>query len=1065
MSLSPPADWGDIPPPDVPPDWDDITLPEPVCDALPGEPLTPEHREYLAKSAITDEYLAQPHVGQHLRSVTTYQQVPEAFRWSVDEDAPSGILFGYPDPRTGWVTWQFRPDHPRNPDTKYVFPKGTGSPVALRSAPLATPPVGHTVVIIEGTKQALAGAAALAHDPSMMVMGIAGCHGGLVHGKLAPGIAHVIKGATRVVIIPDADASANPDVYAAMDRLGKAVRARLTKRRAVLFAQLHGSGGTDGLDDVLATIPVLQRPPFMLELFDDAIPSPADVRPSRRRADAEDDEAYTYFHPFAGGLRTKACAEAIMKMAPLAIDAESGVLHRFDADTGLYTADRNAGSQRGSAIVCEGLADLLGDDYRTQFVSSVTDIIQAQLYAQGKVIPEVPDTDGLLPVENGLLDMETGRLLPFSPDVFVTAKLSVPYDPAATCPEFDSWLPQATALADGSDQADILLDALTGLLDTAAGLRAPDRALYLYGEPRAGKGTLGNDILSAMVPRAFQTALSLSEMAENRPVQNAKLYRKLLNLSGETPEAAIHDFSTMKRALGGDAVPAELKYGKLWEFYCRAFMVFMGNDLPHFNDTSGSVGARLCPVFFTKSNVGQEDRGIGARLRAELSGILNRILAARTARVARGGQFLSPAPEALRAFADATNPVSEFMDERVKIAPASAWTATGTVVAEWAATKVELYEAYTSFTASVGRKPLARSRFLAAISRQPFSVREGRTPAEDGKRRVFGCRLLPPETSPGINMSTGNGHVDVAVPSSDFNREWSRATAKAIIGRVGVWEPPAAPHVTEPDTEPDTDGGTSDTDGGSPVTSEPSPTPPPTPSATVQNDQGTHPALARMGTEFWKLARERGTALPPIPARQTEFQNRCEQERRRAELSGLPAVVTLTDLARTLELPPEQARGYLRSVHEVLADHGVTLLERRLGAPDTLGKDAEYLGTFVSKGDKVALTKDAKAAGLAVTPAKRALAAAEKVVKKAQHALTMGEKRATKDNTIDLDALRTTVNEATDARDAKKAVLEHATHYATVAADRKADVEFLQFCRMGYAIALDPTRFKEGSHQ
>lgn len=810
-----------------------------------------------------------------------------------------------------------------------------------------------------------------------------------------------------------------------------------------------------GLDDILASIPPLERPAFMLTLFDDAIPSPADVRPSRRRVDADE---HKFFHPYAGGLRAKACAEAIMDMAPLAVDAESGVFYRYNCDSGLYEADRNAGSQRGAAIICDALADLLGDDYRSTFVTSVAEIIQAKLHAQGKVIPEVPDTAGLLPVENGLLDMETGRLLPFSPDVFVTSKLAVVYDPDATCPEFDGWLPQATALADGTDQALILLDALTGLLDTAAGLRAPDRALYLYGEPRAGKGTLGNDIISAMVPREFQTSMSLAEMSANRPVQNAKLYRKTLNISGETPDAAIFDFATLKQALGGDAIPAELKYGRLWAFYSRAYMVFMGNDLPHFNDTSGAVGARLCPVHFTKSNVGQEDRGIGARLRAELPGILNRLLEARKARMARGGQFLPPAADAVRAFTEATNPVSEFMAERVEIAPNDAWVTPSSVSPEWATRKTDLYSAYTAFTASVGRRPLSRSRFLSAIERPPYRVREGRT-ADEARTRVHGCRLIDPEKSASISMSMGDGRVDIAVSEADLARAHAEAVTDRVIGHWNL---------------PDTNNGNDDDQngGGSSVTPSRTPTPPTpngnaaepnTNSTPVQGDEeAPHPALARMSDEFWMLVRNVGTPVSPVDLSDNPFRAKLAVQRREAVMAQVSASVTLTDLAATLRLPPEQARGYLRSVHEVLAAHGVTLLERRLGAPDTLGGDTTYLGEFVSKDHKSDLTTAVQETAKAVTVAKSELAKAEKVVRAAQRALTSGEKKAQKDGTIDLDGLRAALSAAVTQRDAKQAELNTAVRAAATAADTKANIDFLPFPRMGYAVIINPTSFPKG---
>ncbi|MBS9535090.1 DUF3854 domain-containing protein [Mycobacterium sp. M1] len=1005
--------YADVPPPTVPPydaaEPEDIyggSVSEVADDAespedpdltaeLPGVELTPAHLTYLLDGGFTEDYLDLPHVAPLIRSFNSWEHIPEARRFAIDHThEPTGIWFGHRDPKTDKISWQLRPDHPTVGDDgrpkKYTFRKGSGSPVGLVSAPLAVPPVNHTVLIIEGTKQARAVAAALAHDPSYVVVCIPGCQNGVTNGRLQDGISHVAKGAKQVIIVPDADAATNTYVYDAMDRLGKAIRARMNGRRnCVRFAQLVGAKGlTDGIDDVLAELPALERPAYLTELIDNAIPAPADVRP-KKRPRGEDADEPMYFHPFAGGLRTKACAEAILDAANYAIDSESGVLYRWSVLTGLYEPDRNAGSQRGSAFVSDNLCDLLGDDYRSTFISSVEEMVRARLIADGRIIPEVPDTNGSLPVNNGLLDMETGRLVPYSPEVFVTAKLNVDFDPDAECLEFDAWLPEATSLSDGTNQAAIVLDAMSALLDTASGRRAPDIAPYLYGAPRAGKGTLGNDIIGTLIPPQFQTAMSLSEMAADRPVQNASLYRMLVNISGETRDEFVADTSVMKRVLGGDLITAELKYGKLWRFRNRAFCIFMGNDLPHVSDTTGGFTARLVPIRFTKSNVGQEDRGIGMRLRAELPGILNRLIEAWKARQSRGGTFLPPAAEATRAFAEATNPVSEFMSERVGVAPEAAWSGTGTVTTEWGTTKTDLYAEYTAHALSVGRKPMARKRFLDAITRAPFNVREGRT--SDG-RRVFGCKLLPVEESHVIGGTNGTLTIPPPTPPTGGGTLPFSAMLKAAAHNESA----------EAEAEGDDDD-KDDNGGGSPITPDPTPTVPPTATsesivnpfavlahttpeaasatptdATPTGSNGgsgrDHPALARMSVEFWRIVDERGVVVPK-PTLTLASDNQFAEWGARQQYSGavrrLSPVVTLAELAASLHLPPEMARAYLRAANPILKDCGVTLLERRLTTDGDLTSVDSYTGTFIKKTDKNAVSAQVGRAKRELTQLKR----------------------------------------------------------------------------------------------
>lgn len=1024
-----------------------------AADGLPGEPLTGEHTVYLLDQGVSEDYLDQPHVAETLRSITSYAQLPEAFRWGVTEDAPTGILFGHRDPATDKVVWQFRPDYPV--DRKYVFPEGCGSPVALRSAPLTTTPAAHTVLVTEGTKQPMAVASAVAHDPRIVVVGISGCHGGLAHNRLAPGIAHVTKGASKVVLIPDADAASNPDVYAAMDKLGKAIRARTTKRRAVMFAQVPAlTGEHSGIDDVLATVPPLERFAFMQQLIEDAIPTPADARPTRRDRE-QDEDTSKFFSPFDGGLKAKTCAEAVQGAHEFAIDIESGVLHTFDADLGLYVKDPGAGEQRVSTVVKDDLTRLLGEHFRDQFVSTVESVIRANLRAEGRQIPPVPDTDGMLPVANGLLDMENGRLVPHSPDYFITAKLAVAYDPTATCPEFDAWLPVATQLADGTNQVDIVLDALTGLLDTCAGLAAPDRALYLYGVTRGGKGTLGNNIIAALVPDGYRSSMSLADMAKDRPVENAKLHRKLLNISGETSENTVHDFAVFKRSLGGDYISGELKFGRLWDFKSRAFQVHMGNDLPHFNDISGAVGARLCPVGFQNSNEGSEDRGIGARLTAELPGILNRIIAAWKARQARGGQFLPPANLAVQAFTEATNPVAMFVADRLDIAPDSAWRGATTVDPEWGSTKTELYTAYRAYTTSVGTHPLKRENFVKALTRKPFLVRSGQTAGT--RKEVLGCRLRREDADSGIAMSMGDGTVDVAVGAAQM----AQAHAKAVTDRViGDWR-----HLRDQDDDPDEDTGDHGGNGGGTTPPEPiPPTPTPAPSS---DDEPPHPALARMGAEFWATMQRVGRVLPRpvITADMPLVRQRYEEAKYATACSSLMAGVTLTDLAVMLDLPPSHARGYIRAVQQVLVQHGVTLLERRLGTTrDTLGADRDYLGEYTPKSVKAELETAVRAAKAEVSSATRAHKAAIRVHAAAVKALTKGEAALTKnpDADVDLDALKDAVTEADCEVESRLGVLESATIAATEAVDTQQIRESLPPYFLGYAVILDPAYLPKG---
>ncbi|MCB1257059.1 MAG: DUF3854 domain-containing protein [Microthrixaceae bacterium] len=1016
----------------------------PSSDGLPGEVLTSEHRAYLTKQGITSDYLDLPHAAETIRSVSSPSQLPESMSWKLDKNA-TGILYGFKDPRSGKVTWQFRNDNPRPDDAKYLYEHGSGSPVGLVSAPLVTAPVGHTVIIAEGTKQSRAVASAVAHDPTIVVVSISGCRGGLRNGNLQPGIHHVIKGAHRVVCIFDADASNNTDVYTAAEDLGNAVKARMHgRRRVVSYAQVAAltDGATSGIDDVLAQIPALERPALIDQLLDEAIPAPSDIRPSRdprrkRNPNEDAEDAHRFYHPFAGGLRTKTCADDICDNMHLGIDEESRVIYRYEDSTGLYVRDGNAGTARGTEIIQSALVDRLGEDYRSSYVSSVEEAVRARLNAEGRVFTDEPDTDGLLPVRNGLLDMETGRLIPHTPDRFVVAKLDVDYDPDATCPEFDTWLSEATRLPSGIDQAAIVLDTLTTLLDTASGRCLPDKALFLKGPSRGGKGTLGNAVVSSLVAQPHRTAMSLADMAKDRPFDNAKLYRKLLNISGETADEYIKDVSLMKRVFGGDPIPGELKFGKSWDFYNRAAMIFMGNDIPHVDDTSGAFAARLTPVVFPHSNVGKEDRGLGKRLSAERSGILNRLLDAwRERHLNRNSAYLPPAPEAMEEFITATNPVASYINEYIDIAPKEAFSGTKTVDTAYATTRMDLYSHYANTTRANGGIPRKREKFERDIARTPFNIRtDAVTPSSDGCRKVVACRIRPVEVSNSISMSTQHG-VTVAIPASTLVAEMKAKNTRATTDENTDGDDPFA--------------------GGSTVEPAPEPTPP-TPPA-VASDPRTddvpsprdNPALARCGDVFWKLVTERGK---PVELNRTGFEKLAVQR----TVNSTPASVTITELSEALNLTPEYARGYLRAVHQKLADAGVTLLERRLAKPNTLGAEEPLTGEFVKKPEKAELKLAATEAKKKVTAAAAEGRTAAKAVRAAERALAQAEKR--KVSPEELETHQMTLQSANTALSEAEDKLTAANQTAERTRDLAANGDYLQFERMAYVVLLNPNDF------
>lgn len=1002
---------------------------EPVekSTGAPGVPLTAEHRAYLLTSAaVTEDFLSLSHTAECLRSTVTFADVPSEFGFAVAEEAPGGILFGFRDAKGTITKWQFRPDFPltnaEGRARKYVFAKEAKDLVTLRSAAPTTKLAGHTLHLVEGTKQALAAASALVHDQRHVVVGIAGCHNAIQEGRLSPTIAELIRDAASVVIYPDADAATNPLVYDAYDALGKVLRGRIAGRNRVKFAQLTGED-TDGLDDLLVKVPPLERFAAMERFADEAIRTVADVRPRKRRTGngGGGDRSYepdsTFFNQFDGGLQTAACVDEILDTCILAVEDNSDALFAYDHDRHIYKPDSQIGGK--SAVVVAKLTTLLGNRYRREHAVAVTDALVARLKAQGLVIADagatgVSATDGLVPLRNGLLDLETGDLFPHSPDNLITATLDVDFDADATCPTFDRWLTEILTLEDDSsfDQSPVVLDGMSQILDIAAGRALPRKALFLYGESRAGKGTLSNGIIGAMVPEEATTSLSLESLASSDRFAAADLHRKWLNIDGEACDGYLRKTDVFKRAFGGgDKIRGDRKYREAVSFRNTALFVLSANDLPQFSDQHGAVLARMLPVHFTRSNIGNEDETLLPRMQAEMSGILNRLVAAWRARQARGGEFAKPAPSAVARFKANTSPVHEFVTECLEVAPEDAFTTSGTGCAdEWTLTKSEVNRAYVAFmreTNSAGR-PLKMMNLVNQIIRGGYGIRFT-TAAERRTKDVLSCRLRREESNaiaasggeagggPRLVMSTGEVTAIKAKREAEAEALTATKTAPVVARTAEPWsgtgDQEAQDNFAVPAACASTGGAkvialpTLTTDQlaelrrrapsfgrsesfaekadrrrakspalSSPATAQPATAPVATakPATVKTAGRSTNPVFTVLGDVFWQMVAERGVVEPSVEVVREDDAFECAAARHTVNSfrAKAPAVITLTELSKTVGLSTTAARDSIVSLGGSLAAEGVHLFERRLGADDTLGCDAPYVAPFVAKEDK-----------------------------------------------------------------------------------------------------------------
>ena len=129
-----------------------------------------------------------------------------------------------------------------------------------------------------------------------------------------------------------------------------------------------------------------------------------------------------------------AAAEALHSRAPFAVN-RSGRLFRYDTKRGVYRPV-------GFAEVGPALRDLLDEICAaaklTQRLTAETEFVLRTL---AQLLWEKPSVDRIN-LANGVLNLQTMKLEPHSPDWRSPMQIPVRYDPGASCPKWDQFLSQ-----------------------------------------------------------------------------------------------------------------------------------------------------------------------------------------------------------------------------------------------------------------------------------------------------------------------------------------------------------------------------------------------------------------------------------------------------------------------------------------------------------------------------------------------------------------------------------------------------------------------------------------------
>jgi putative DNA primase/helicase len=209
------------------------------------------------------------------------------------------------------------------------------------------------------------------------------------------------------------------------------------------------------------------------------------------------------------------------------------------------------------------------------------------------IVEEKEQSDAnLIAFNNGIYDLVTGELKPFSTDIVITNKIPWDYNPDAYFELADKTLNKLAC-------DDV---AIRALLEECIGYcfyrrNELGKAFILTGDKNNGKSTF-LDIVKTILGDKNISALDLKELGDR--FNTSMMFGKMANIGDDIGDDFLQgsQVSIFKKIVTGNRIKAERKGQDPFEFNPFIKLLFSANDIPRMKDKTGAVLRRLVIIPF-----------------------------------------------------------------------------------------------------------------------------------------------------------------------------------------------------------------------------------------------------------------------------------------------------------------------------------------------------------------------------------------------------------------------------------------------------------------------------------
>ena len=216
--------------------------------------------------------------------------------------------------------------------------------------------------------------------------------------------------------------------------------------------------------------------------------------------------------------------------------------------------------------------------------------------------------DNYINFKNGIFDVDTKKLIPHDPKIFMINQVNCNYiENAPKNHHIDKFLDDITS---GNEKRKRTILQIIGYsLTTSVDLQ---KAFIFYGKTAENGKSVLVELITNLVGDENTSHVSIHELQNGR-FYASELTNKLLNVVAELPRNHLRSVEVFKSLVTGDKMSVEQKYKNRYSIKPYAKNIFTANELPRVEDTTQGFYRRLNIILFEAQFTDQEKKNFNKR--------------------------------------------------------------------------------------------------------------------------------------------------------------------------------------------------------------------------------------------------------------------------------------------------------------------------------------------------------------------------------------------------------------------------------------------------------------------